>query len=111
MHTDVQGLVSVVIMATALEVVLLKSSILVCTFCGHEDSMQKIFIKKCFLFMVGSVCSIKQFSLGGKCFADDEVETKVWKQLRQQSKDFYAVGFNALVKRWISVLMLVKDMS
>jgi hypothetical protein len=36
-----------------------------------------------------------------KCFADDEeVETKVRKWLRQQSKDVYAAGFDALVKRW-----------
>jgi hypothetical protein len=29
----------------------------------------------------------------GKCFADDdEVETEVWKWLRQESKDFYAAG-------------------
>jgi hypothetical protein len=33
--------------------------------------------------------------LGGKHFADDE---NVRKWLRQQSKDFYAAGFNALVK-------------
>jgi hypothetical protein len=39
--------------------------------------------------------------LGGKRFADDEeVETKVQKWLRQQSKDFYAVDFEALVKQW-----------
>jgi hypothetical protein len=39
--------------------------------------------------------------LGGKRFADDEeVETEVWKWLKQLSKDFYAVGFDALVKRW-----------
>jgi hypothetical protein len=38
----------------------------------------------------------------GKYFADDgEVETEVRKWLRQQSKDFYAVGFDVLlVKRW-----------
>jgi hypothetical protein len=37
----------------------------------------------------------------GNRFADDEeVETEVWKWLRQQSKDFYAAGFDALVKRW-----------
>jgi hypothetical protein len=37
----------------------------------------------------------------GRCFADDEeVETEVRKWLRQQSKGFYAVGFDALVKRW-----------
>jgi hypothetical protein len=50
---------------------------------------------------VGSVCRAKQFSLSGKRFADEEeVETEVWKWLRQQSKDFYAAGFAALVKRW-----------
>jgi hypothetical protein len=39
--------------------------------------------------------------LGEKCFADDEgIETEVRKWLRQQSKHFYAVGFDALVKRW-----------
>jgi hypothetical protein len=39
--------------------------------------------------------------LGGKRFTDDEeVEMEVRKWLRQQSKDCYAVGFNALVKRW-----------
>jgi histone-lysine N-methyltransferase SETMAR len=38
--------------------------------------------------------------LGGKCFTDDEeVETEVQKWLRQQSRDFYAVVFNALVKQ------------
>jgi hypothetical protein len=36
-----------------------------------------------------------------KRFADDEeVEIKVRKWMRQQSKDFYAAGFDALVKRW-----------
>jgi hypothetical protein len=36
-----------------------------------------------------------------KRFADDEeVETEVRKWLRQQSKDFCAAGFDALVKRW-----------
>jgi hypothetical protein len=39
--------------------------------------------------------------LGGKRFAvEEEVETEVRKWLRQQSKDFYAAGFDALVKRW-----------
>jgi hypothetical protein len=37
----------------------------------------------------------------GKSFAHDEdVETEVWKWLRQQPKDFYAAGFDALVKQW-----------
>jgi hypothetical protein len=39
--------------------------------------------------------------LGGKLLADDEeVETEVRKWLRQQSKDFYAAGFDAQIKRW-----------
>jgi hypothetical protein len=37
----------------------------------------------------------------GKCYADgEEVETEVRKWLRQQSKGFYAVDFDALVKSW-----------
>jgi hypothetical protein len=63
--------------------------------------MQRIFIKKCFLFTMGSVCCVKQFHFCGKRFADDEkVEKEVRKCLRQQSKHFYAVSFDALVKRW-----------
>jgi hypothetical protein len=39
--------------------------------------------------------------LGGKMIADDEdVQTEMRKWLKQQSKDFYAAGFDALVKRW-----------
>jgi hypothetical protein len=37
----------------------------------------------------------------GKRFTDgEEVETEVRKWLRQQTKDFYAAAFDALVKRW-----------
>jgi hypothetical protein len=35
----------------------------------------------------------------GTLFAHEEVETEVRRWLRQQSKDLYAVGFDALVKR------------
>jgi hypothetical protein len=64
-------LVLVVKMATMLECVLPKISILL-------YSLETIFIKKYFLFTVGSVFRVKRFSLGGKCFADDEeVETEV----------------------------------
>jgi hypothetical protein len=51
--------------------------------------------------MLESVCRVKRFHLRGKRIADDEeVETEVHKWLRQQSKDFYAAGNDALVKRW-----------
>jgi head-tail adaptor len=45
--------------------------------------------------------------------ADDEgVKTEVRKWLRQQSKDFYAAGFDAMVKRWdICINVSGEDMS
>jgi hypothetical protein len=53
------------------------------------------------MFMVGSVCRVKRFHLGGKRFADDEeFETEVRNWLRQQSKDFYDAHFDTLVQRW-----------
>jgi hypothetical protein len=61
--------------------------------------MQRIFIKKCFLFMSGSVCGVKLFHLCDERFTDvEEVEMEVRKWQRQQSKDFYAAGFDAHVK-------------
>jgi hypothetical protein len=62
--------------------------------------VQRIFVKKCYLFTVGSVCYVKRFHLGGKRFADEKIETEERKGLRQQSKVFCAAGFDALVKRW-----------
>jgi hypothetical protein len=47
----------------------------------------------------------------GKRFADEEVETELRKWLRQQSKDFCAAGFDALVKRCDKCIVLVEDMS
>jgi hypothetical protein len=84
---------------TLLEECITEENRSVVRFCGQKDSMQRIFIKKYFLFMMGNVCRVKRLSLGGKRLADDEeVETDVRKWLRQQSKDFYATGFDALVK-------------
>jgi hypothetical protein len=40
----------------------------------------------------------EKFSHGRLKVADDEMET--WKWLRQQSKDFYAACFDAVVKLW-----------
>jgi hypothetical protein len=71
-----------------------KEQLSVVRFCGQKDSMQRIFIKKCFLFIVGSVCRMKRFTTGGKRFGDgEEVETEVRKRLRQQSIDFHTAGF------------------
>jgi hypothetical protein len=79
-----------------LEGVIPKSSVLLCVFLGKNDPMQRIFIKKYFLFTVGSVCHVKQFTTESRnSLKDEEVETEVRQWLRQQSKDFYAA-----VKRW-----------
>jgi hypothetical protein len=88
-------------MVTVLECRLTKSRVLLCVFCVQKDSVQRIFIKKCFLITVGRICRVKRFRTGGKRFADDEeVKMEARKCLRQQSKDFYAAGFDALGKRW-----------
>jgi hypothetical protein len=49
----------------------------------------------------------------GKIFSDDEeIETELRKWLRQQSKYFYAAGFDGMVKQWDkNISMLVEDMS
>jgi hypothetical protein len=89
-------------MATVLEECITEEQSSVVRFsCWQNDPMQKIFIKKYFMFRVGNFYRVKRFSLGVKRFADDEeVEKEVRKWLRQQSKDFYAAGFDALIKRW-----------
>jgi hypothetical protein len=41
---------------------------------------------------------VEKFSQGPSRVPSDEIEVRKW--LRQQSKDFYAAGFDALIKRW-----------
>jgi hypothetical protein len=67
--------------------------------------MQRIFIKRSFLFTVGSVCCIKRFTTGSRNSLEDVRKSQmmpdqVWKWLRQELKDLYAVGFDTVVKRW-----------
>jgi hypothetical protein len=93
-HVHVQRLVSVVKMATVLEECTAEKECPVVRFCGQKDSMQRMFIKKCFLFMVGSVCCIKQFKTEWINSLKDVRKSQmmpdqVQKWLRQQSKDFY----------------------
>jgi hypothetical protein len=66
--------------------------------------MQRIFIKKCLLFTVRSVCRVKRFRTGYINSLKDVRKSQMMpdqvpKWLRQQSKDFYVAGFDALVKR------------
>jgi hypothetical protein len=48
--------------------VLPKRSVLLCDICAQKDSMQRIFIQKCFLFTVGKVCCVKRFTTGWQTF-------------------------------------------
>jgi hypothetical protein len=48
-------------MATVLEECNTEEQRYVVCLYGQRDSMQRIFIKKCFPFMVGSVCRVKRF--------------------------------------------------
>jgi hypothetical protein len=62
-------------------------------------------IKKCFVFTVGSVIRVKQFTTGSRNSLKDVrksqmMSDQVRKWLRQQSKRFYVAGFDAVVKRW-----------
>jgi hypothetical protein len=99
--------------------ILPKNVVLFCYFCRQKCSMQRTFIKKCFLLAVGSIFHVRRFTnpfakrhLGGKRFPDEEVEKEVRKWLRQQSADFYAAGVGALVKRWDKCIpMSLEDMS
>jgi Tat protein secretion system quality control protein TatD with DNase activity len=64
-HANVQRLVSVVKMATVLEEFTTEEQrSILHFFCEQKDSMRRIFIKKYFLFMVGSVCRVKRFTIG-----------------------------------------------
>jgi hypothetical protein len=70
--------------------------------CGRKDTLQRIFIKKCFQFTVGNVC---RMTTGFRNSLKDVRKSQMMpdrlrKWLRQQSKDFRSEGFDALVKRW-----------
>jgi hypothetical protein len=63
-----------------------------------------IFIKNFFLFMEWSVCYVQRFTTGSRnslkeVSKSQMMKPEVRKCLRQQSKDFCAAGFDALVKR------------
>jgi hypothetical protein len=51
-------------MATVLEECITEEQRSVVRFYGQKDSMQRIFIKKYYLFTVGSVCRVKLFTAG-----------------------------------------------
>jgi hypothetical protein len=72
-HARVQWLVSVVKKATVLEECTIEEQR---CFCGQNDSMQRIFIKKYFLFTVGTVYRVKRFATGSRNVANISLMTK-----------------------------------
>jgi hypothetical protein len=61
------------------------------SFCGQKNSVQRIFLKKYFLFTVGSVYCVKGFTTGSRNYLNDVRKLQmmldqVRKWLRQQSK-------------------------
>jgi hypothetical protein len=76
---DVLRLVSVVKMATVLEVYATEGQ-RCASFCGQKDSMQRLFIKKCFLFKVGSVCRVKRLITGQRNVVNVSLMTKKLKR-------------------------------
>jgi hypothetical protein len=104
-HADVQKLVSVVKMATVPQDCITEGQRSLVRLREQKDSMQRIFTKKCFLFTVRTVCRVKRFTTGWRNSLKVVRKSQVMpdrerKWLRQQSKDFCAAGFDALVKRW-----------
>jgi hypothetical protein len=73
-------------------------------FLWEKVSMQSIFVKECFMFTVGSVCRVKRYTTRSRNSLKNVpksqmIPDQVRKWLRQQTKDFSAAGFDALVKR------------
>jgi hypothetical protein len=69
----------------------------------EKDSTQRIFLKKYFLLTIESFCPVELFTTGsGNSLKDvrksEMMPYPVRKWLKQQSKDFCAVDFDALVK-------------
>jgi hypothetical protein len=89
-HAHVHRLVSVFKMATVLE----RSVVLF--FFGQKDSMQRIVIRKCFLFTAGSVFRVKRFTTGSRNSLKDVRKSQMLpdqaqKWLRQQLKGMFYV--------------------
>jgi hypothetical protein len=66
-------------------------------------------MKKCLLFTGESVYRVKRFTAWSRNSLKDVRKSQMMpdealKWLRQESKDFYAAGFDALVKRWDSCI-------
>jgi hypothetical protein len=88
-------------MATLFEEVYYRRAVFYCAFSVDK----RIFTKKYFPFKVESICRLKRFTTESRNSLRDVRKSQIMpdqvqKWLRQQWKDFYVAGFDALVKRW-----------
>jgi hypothetical protein len=97
-------------MVTMFEVYTTEEGRSVVRFCGQKDPMQKMFIKKCFLITIGSICRIKRFTAGSKNVANGSLMTK---RLKRRCGSGWDNSEKTCMLRvsGTSVSMLVEDMS
>jgi hypothetical protein len=99
-------------LATELEECITEEQRSIMRFSWAKDSIKWIFIKKCFLFIVGNVYRVKRFTTGSRNSLTDVRKWQImfaqaWKWLRQHRKGFHAAGFDALLKRWDTCINVV----
>jgi hypothetical protein len=103
-HAHVQRLVSVVRMATVFEECATEEQrCVVLLFLWAKGLNVDSIHMKYLLFTVGSVCCVKRFTAGSRNSLKDVRKSQMMpdqlrKWLRQQSKDFSAADFDALVR-------------
>ena len=89
-----------------------------CVFYGQKIQKQRISTNKCCQCTVNIACHVRQSTIGCRSsrkdgqerFPDDPaVERAVLAWFRQQPKEFFAAGFQGLVKQWDKCLNLYGD--
>ena len=84
-------------------------------FVGKRYGSKRISTKKCCPCTLNIACHVKQpsktTSFGGTLSDDELVDRAVCTWFRQQPKEFYAAGFQGIVKRWGKCLTLRRLMS
>jgi hypothetical protein len=70
-HAQVYRLVPVVKMETVPEECTVEEQRSIVRFYGRKDSMQRLLIKKCFLYSMGSLCLLKRFTAGSRISLKD----------------------------------------
>jgi phage terminase large subunit-like protein len=111
----VQRLVSVVKMATVFEQCITKKQHSVVHFLWAKGLNSKDLHKEMFP-LYGGKCLlrkavhnwVKKYSQGSSKVTDDEIEVRNF--LKQESENFYAAGFEALMKQWDKCIPVGGDM-